>query len=350
MTAEDDIEQTVTRLANALDRLSAMTDRNCIITFHSHGDPDAVCSAYLLKRILHNAEVVSMDNLSAHGKRVAELLALPVKYMDVSEIESSGRPVIVVDTRSRRLLSGLSSAYIVIDHHDYADDPIDAEVQVVLPHAYSTTQIIYYLYNRQSGQSPSSDKYPSTLIPKMDPGIATAVLLGILDDTMGLREGNSELFEIIAELLKVSDKSFEELVRLTHDFSLTNKVNTVKACRTIKYDTAGDVIIVAARAPSNEGSVTTALSGFADVVFVGSIRQENARVSARARFVHVNLLKIVNKALEETGLKGSVGGHPYALGVSLENCSDKRLDEFLTVCLRTATRHLKSTMARDERT
>jgi len=123
---------------------------------------------------------------------------------------------------------------------------------------------------------------------------------------------------------------------------MSERIAVMKAIGRVKFDVIGDMIVSVSYGGSFEASSCRALMmAGADVVFVGSQRDEEFRISARAtqdivrKGIHLG--NIINGIGGETQTDG--GGHGGAAGISgtgdveamLHICMQRTMDEFRTI-------------------
>jgi nanoRNase/pAp phosphatase (c-di-AMP/oligoRNAs hydrolase) len=169
---------------------------------------------------------------------------------------------------------------------------------------------------------------------------ATALLGGMLTDSGHFQYAKPVMMRAFADLLQTSGVHMDEVFNLTRSpMVMSERIAVMKAIGRVKYDVIGDMMVSIAYGGSFEASSCRVLmTGGADVVFVGSQRGEEFRVSGRAaqdivrRGVHLG--EIIGEISGETDTDG--GGHGGAAGISgigdveamLHMCMQRTMDEF----------------------
>ncbi|MDR0198663.1 MAG: DHH family phosphoesterase [Methanomassiliicoccaceae archaeon] len=167
-----------------------------------------------------------------------------------------------------------------------------------------------------------------------------ALLCGMLTDSGHFSYANTQLLRTFADLMDRTGISMDEAMGLPRsEPGMSERVAVMKGMERSKFDRVGDMIVATSYGGSFEASVCKALLGAgADVVFVGSQRDDIFRLSARAdqemvrRGIHLgDILKNIGS---ETAADG--GGHGGAAGLSgtgdveamLHICMHRTMDEF----------------------
>jgi len=113
--------------------LKKLRKKNCIVTFHSLADLDALCAALTLQIELgKNCIVAAQDRVNSQCKRVIEpsLLKNVQKFSEVIEKNKSSK-IILLDCNEKTLVPKMKKdrAQILIDHHAKTKDSIKGQIE-----------------------------------------------------------------------------------------------------------------------------------------------------------------------------------------------------------------------------
>ncbi|MCL2509526.1 MAG: DHH family phosphoesterase [Methanomassiliicoccaceae archaeon] len=299
---------------------------NKVILVHGNADMDALGSAFAISVCFPNGDIFAPGGVD----RVAGLVAekLNIKVLEECDIGSYDL-VVVVDTSSPEQLKPsvqeIPEGSVVIDHHKptgkwegmhfFCDDT-----------RVSCCEIVKDIIESEGIEIPRE--------------AAVALLGGMLTDSGHFQYAKPKMLISFADLLEKNDIYMDEAFNLTRtQMTMSEKIAVMKAIGRVKYDNVGDMIVAASYGGSFEASSCRALLlAGADVVFVGSQRDEEFRISARAtqdsvrRGIHLG--NIIDGIGKETYTDG--GGHGGAAGISgtgdveamLHICVQKTMEEF----------------------
>jgi len=302
-----------------------LKDRKKIILVHGNADMDAVGSAYAVCRLFPPADICAPGGVDRVAKMVAEKLGADIlDEYDPSDYELA----VAVDTSSPEQFgpgcASLPEGSVVIDHHIptgkwtgmhiLCDDTRVSCVEIVLDMA------------RECGVP----------IPR---DVCMALLGGMLTDSGHFQFADPRLLRAFADVLEIGGVQMDEAMDLTRaPMSMSERVAVMKAIERSKFDRVGDMIVATSCGGSFEASSCRAImSAGADVVFVGSQREDCFRLSARAtqemvrRGIHLgDILKDIGAETMSDG-----GGHGGAAGISgtgdveamLHMCMRRTMDE-----------------------
>ncbi len=148
---------------------------------------------------------------------------------------------------------------------------------------------------------------------------ALALLFGMLTDSGYFRFAKKETLLTFSEIMGIHDIQMDEAMNLVDlDTDISERISQLKGAQRLKYWKVGEHIVATSQGSAYEASVCKSLLGLgADIVFVGSQRGEQFRVSARATQAMVrkgvHLGKLMGGVGSETSNGG--GGHPGAAGL-----------------------------------
>ena len=279
--------------------------KNKVILVHGNADMDALGSAYALKKAFPDADIYAPNSIDRVSKLVCEKLDIPYKEnCDLSSYEQ----VVVVDTSSPEQLEGVTDLpkdAIVIDHH--------------MPTGKWEGYNFYCDPTRTSCCEIVKDILDENGIP-IDRDMGLMLIGGMITDSGHFQFAKPGLLLAFADLMERCSINMDEAYNLTvAPASMSEKIAMLKAIERTKFDRVGNLIVATSYGGSFEASSCKAImAAGADVVFVGSQRDESFRLSARATQEAVrkgvNLGEIMKGIGTETMTDG--GGHGGAAGLS----------------------------------
>ncbi len=279
---------------------------NKVILVHGNGDMDAVGSAFALSVCFPKGDIFAPGGVDRVAGMAAEKLGIPI----LEECDIGGYDlVVVVDTSSPEQLkpgaAEIPLGSVVIDHHKPTGKWegmhfLCDETKV------SCCEIIKELAECSGSGIPRE--------------AALALLGGMLTDSGHFQYANPGMMRSFADLLQKSGIHMDEVFNLTRSqMTVSERIAVMKAVGRVKFDRVGDMIVSISYGGSFESSSCRALMMIgADVAFVGSQRDEEFRISARAtqeavrRGIHLG--NILGGISGETDTDG--GGHGGAAGLS----------------------------------
>ena len=275
-----------------------------LILLHGNADPDALGCGYAIARAFPEVDICAPGGLDKISKVIMSKLNLKVlDWVDVLNYDQ----VVVVDTASPDQLGEFADVpadTIVIDHHARSDRWGD-RTYYCDDTKRSCAEIIYQLLKIAG--------------VKIEKDVGLALLAGMLTD-VGVE---------IDEVTSMTD--------LEPDVS--ERISQLKGAQRIRFDRVGERIVAISVGSAYESSVCKGLLAIgADVAFVGSQRDQNFRLSARARPEMIRMGLHLGKLLEDIGVETSNdgGGHGGAAGLvgvgdveAILNISMQRTMDFL---------------------
>jgi nanoRNase/pAp phosphatase (c-di-AMP/oligoRNAs hydrolase) len=305
---------------------ASLKGKDKVILVHGNADTDAVGSAYALAECFPPAVIYAPGGVDRVAKMVMDKLGVTIlSECDLSDHEL----VVVVDTSSPEQFKPGSVAVpegsVIIDHHMPTDKWIgmkffcdDSKV--------ACCELIYEII-RAAGLSLTRDT-------------GMALLCGMLTDSGHFSFANTQMLRTFAEVMDITGIGMDEALDFPRsETSMSERVAVMKGMERSKFDRVGDMIVATSYGGSFEASVCKALlNAGADVVFVGSQREDMFRLSARAdqemvrRGIHLG--EIMKDIGRETVTDG--GGHGGAAGLSgigdveamLHICMQRTMNEF----------------------
>ena len=274
-----------------------------VVLLHGNADPDALGSAFAIQQAFGEVTIAAPGGMDRVSKVVASKLSIDVmEKVDLSEFDL----VAAVDSSSAEQLGVDGSLVsVVIDHH--------------APTGQWTGPLHYIDESRRSCAEIVLDLlHAADHVPDRRTGLALAA--GMLTDSGHFRFANAALLDSMASVLREARIGMDEVMDLTEmESDVSERVSQLKGAQRLRFDRVGDRIAAVSQGSAHESSVCRAiiLAG-ADVAFVGSQRDENFRISARAKQDMVRRGLHLGRLLDAVGgeTDNSGGGHAGAAGLT----------------------------------
>lgn len=276
-----------------------------VILVHGNADMDALGSAYALKTAFPDADIFAPNGVDRVSRLVAEKLG--IEFYEDCDL-SSYEQTIIVDTSSPEQLEmdyEVPKDAIVIDHH--------------MPTGKWDGYEFYCDQTRTSCCEIIKDILDEAGIP-IDRTMGLMLIGGMITDSGHFQFAKPDMLEAFADIMERCDINMDEAYNLTvAPVSISERIAMLKAVERTKFDRVGNYIVATSYGGSFESSSCRAImQAGADVVFVGSQRDDEFRISARATQETVrrglNLGNILQGIGQETMCDG--GGHGGAAGLS----------------------------------
>ena len=279
--------------------------KNKVILVHGNADMDAIGSAYALKIAFPNADIYAPTGIDRVSKVVVDKIGVEIlEECDLSTYEQ----VVIVDTSSPEQLESVTNIpknAIIIDHH--------------MPTGKWDEYDFYYDDSKTSCCEIIKGILDENQIP-IDRNMGLMLIGGMITDSGHFQFAKPDLLMDFADLMQRCDINMDEAYNLTlAPESISEKIAMLKAIERTKFDRVGSLIVATSYGGSFEASSCRAImAAGADVVFVGSQRDEEFRLSARAtqeavrKGVHLgDIMKGIGTETMNDG-----GGHGGAAGLS----------------------------------
>ncbi len=296
-----------------------------VILVHGNADMDALGSAYGIAMAFGDSDIFAPNSLDRVARMVAEKMDVRIlENCDLNDYEK----VVIVDTSSPEQLEGTFEVphdAIVIDHHK-PTGKWDVDTFYCDDSRTSCCEIVKELIDT-AGIDITRD-------------MGLMLLGGMLTDSGHFQFAKPSMLPVFSDIMVRCHIDMDEAMGLTHaTMSMSEKIAMLKAIERTRFDRVGEMIVAISFGGSFEASSCRAiLAAGADVVFVGSQRDENFRLSARAtqeavrKGVHLG--EIMSGIGKETTADG--GGHGGAAGLSgigdteamLHICMSRTMDVF----------------------
>ena len=312
-----------------MDILGKVDARSILLLCHQNADPDALCSAYALSKLLEEIEpnfmieIAASQGLSRLSRQI--LNYIPIEVVDSPRIEEADA-FILLDTNTLEQLGSWKmrieksgKPLIVIDHHIvHPQTERVSAVSVVDEHASSTCEIVFELFKQAHVRLGGKE--------------ALALFLGITYDTKHFTIATSKTFGIIVELIEAGVKVEEAIPMLTTVMDSSERIARLKAANRLRIVKMGEWLMVLSNVSSYQASAARALLGLgAHIAVVGGGRGGALVISMRAlkefyEETGVHLGRDIAQPLGEY-LHGMGGGHNTSAGVNGEGVLEDAFKE-----------------------
>ena len=293
--------------------------RSVLLLCHQNADPDALCSAFALSRLLKRlkpdaeVEVASPEGISRLSKALSDHLPIEVSSKEPNFEDAD--IIVMLDTNTTRQLGRwagrmrqCSSPLVVIDHHASHPETEKLATLTISDESSSSTCEIVYRFFRELGVTPSKQE-------------AEALFLGIAFDTKHFILASSDTFKTAADLVDAGVNAREALARLSLPMEPSERVARLKACRRLRLMRINGWLVAFSHVRSFQASAARALVELgAHIAVVGGERGDEIQISMRAdqdfyRQTSFHLGRDLAKPLGEY-LRGMGGGHSTAAGMN----------------------------------
>lgn len=306
--------------------IERLKDKKKVILTHGNSDMDAIGSAYGLKSAFGPADIYAPSGVDRVARMVAD--KLDIEILETADL-SAYDLVVIVDTSSPDLLQSpdlvIPPNSLVIDHHAPTGkwEGMDFHCDETRT---SCCEIVKEII-KDAGLT-------------IDRKAGLALLGGMLTDSGHFQFADSRMMRAFADIMDECAIPMDEALLLTRaPINMSEKTAAMKAVGRSKFEKVADMIVAVSYGSSFEAASCRALmASGADVVFVGSQRDDEFRVSARATQEMVRrgikLDAIMGQLSKETTTDG--GGHGGAAGMTgigdaeamVHMCMMKTMDEF----------------------
>jgi len=311
---------------NTAEIIERLKGKRKVILTHGNSDMDAIGSAYALRNAFGPADIYAPAGVDRVTRMVADKLEIPIlDSADISDYEL----VVVVDSSSPDLLQCpelvIPPNSLVIDHHAPTGkwEGMDFHCDETRT---SCCEIIKDIIDEAGIE--------------IDRASGLALLGGMLTDSGHFQYSDTRMLRTFADIQDRCGIPMDEALLLVRaPMNMSERLAAMKAIGRSKFDKVGDMIVAVSFGSSFEAASCRALlASGADVVFVGSQRDDEFRVSARATQEMVRrgikLDSILGQLSKETFTDG--GGHGGAAGMTgtgdaeamVHMCMMKTMDEF----------------------
>ena len=302
-------------------------DGGTLVLLHGNADPDALASGFAVQQSFPDVTIGVPGGLD----RLSKLLSAALGIKTVEKFSGiSKKRILILDTSGPEQINGevdLSGA-IVVDHHMKNDKWSGA--------------MLYYCDDTKSSCSEIVVELLKSAKKDISRDVALSLMYGMLTDTGYFKFAKPEALLTFAELMRGHNVHMDEAMGLVGvDIDISERISQLKGAQRLKYWKVGDYVVAVSQGSAFEASVCKSLLVLgADVVFVGSQRGEEFRISARATPALVrgglHLGRLLGSVGSETTNGG--GGHPGAAGIT--GVGD--VEAILNICAENALKALKN--------
>lgn len=305
----------IQKVISLIDELKA---KLVVLLCHHNADPDAVCAAFALSKLLKrlrpelNIEIAAAQGPSRLSKFL--LISLPVRLITQPRIEEADI-LMLLDTNTIQQLDDWServkasnAPLVVIDHHaSHPETERLATLCITDEEASSTCDIIYRFYKETEVEMGEVE--------------AKALFLGIAFDTRHFILASSDTLKTVAELIDVGVNAKETLSLLSLPMNYPERIARLKASRRVRLIRIQEWLVALSHVSAYQASAARALIALgAHVAVVAGQREEKIQVSLRAchdfhNKTGIHLGRDIAKPLGDY-LKGMGGGHSTSAGAN----------------------------------
>ena len=280
-------------------------DGGTLVLLHGNADPDALASAFAVQSAFPDVVIGTPGGLDRISKVLSGVIGIESRE-DFSDVRHER--ILILDTSGPEQLEGdfdLSKA-MVVDHHARNPKWESAKLYYCDDTKSSCSEIVYELLEA-AGKGIARD-------------VAKALMYGMLTDTGYFKFSKPATLITFSELMQLHGIQMDEVMGLVDvETDISERISQLKGAQRLKYWKVGNYIVAISQGSAFEASVCKALLSLgADVVFVGSQRGDQFRISARATQAMVrkgvHLGKLLGVVGSETTNGG--GGHPGAAGLT----------------------------------
>ena len=310
-----------------MERLRELLTGRILLLCHHNADPDAVCSAFGVQRLIESLDPTSKTEIFLPGgaskltRRIME--ALEIQVLDEASIDDYD-VLVILDTATPNQLEDWgkkvwesSAKKIFIDHHKTHPSMTEvADYSMIDESATSTCELVYTIY-AGLGIDPT-------------PEVAHALLLGIAYDSKHFSIATPTTLKAASALLEIHGPISDVLSMLRTERNRPERIARIKAAQRMQLHDVQGWTLATSRLSSFQASAARALIGLgADASVVCGSDKGNLRASLRStdRFyqgTRIHLGELAQALGEDFGGAGS--GHPTAAGVNCEGDPDLFLE------------------------
>lgn len=301
-----------------MDEIRAIRPRLIVILCHHNADPDAVCSAFAVSKLLNrvfpgvDVEIAGAQGLSRISQHIVD--TINVHVVSSPRIEEAD-VLFLVDTNTIQQLEdwgprveSSGKPLIVIDHHTPHPKTMGlAFLNFTDETSPSTCQVVHRLF-KDARLTVTEDE-------------ALALFLGMAYDTKHFTLANSETFKVAAELVDTGLDVKKALALLSIPMEPSERMARLKAAKRIRLVNMRGWIVAISHVSSHQASAARAIIALgAHVAVVVGKRKQLLRMSLRSvedfyAETGIHLGQDIAMPLGEH-ICGMGGGHSTAAGAN----------------------------------
>jgi phosphoesterase RecJ-like protein len=312
--------------------------RRILFLCHQNADPDALCSAYVVAKVLNRIDPRLRIGIGAAGgaSKISKRIIgeIPIRFDDLQHLDKMDL-FVLFDTNTVQQLGELGKRILgtkkpiaIIDHH--AASPTMrgvAQLRIVDEKSRSTCELVYNLIEKDG-----------IVLSKKE---ALCLFTGMAYDTRHFAIASAESFRVAAKLVDVGVDPEKVMKTLSMPLERSERIARLKAAQRIKIIDFKNWIVVFSRVSSHQASSARGLLSLgADVAVVGGESDSSIRASIRASgdFLDGTGIHIGRDLAQPLGesIGGAGGGHRGAAGIN----GGKNLERFFTECKRILAKKL----------
>lgn len=310
--------------------LSQLIDLNVSILTHEGGDPDSICSAYCLKKILGdyfkvgNVWIAVPDDPTAHTRILLDYFQVELNYdienanafivVDAGSPEQLGKYSEVVFEESRRI--------VVIDHHSNTMNKYPPSAKVYSNESYQSVSEIIYDLAQYVGFEFSLRELEGTLI-------------GMYYDTARFSIADLETSTKICRLINKGIILKDILARMEQSIDISERIARLKGATRMRVYRFGDWLIAITRVGKFQSSVARSLVSLGAHLAVAIGEADKSKVVAAIRasqdFVERTKINVGVDLAEKIGVRlgGHGGGHASAAHLECRVAMDELINHIV---------------------
>jgi len=306
---------------------TARLSKRILVIGHQNADPDAVCSAFLLSRLLKHLNrrlrvtVASPDGVSKVSARVLGHMRLDVaERAEPSEFDA----IFTVDTNTLQQLGSLQSPVedsgkplIMIDHHAiHPQTRSRADLLISDEKATSACEVVLKLYDALKLQMTKRD--------------ALAAFLGLAYETGHFAIATTRSLKLACRLIELGVNGTEALKIIRVPMDNSERIARLKSARRMNWDSIDGWLVASTAVGSYHASVARSLISLgAHLAVVGGERKDRLTLSFRSTgdfFAGTNFhLGRDLAAILGEKMNGAGGGHSTAAGATVQGNLDETI-------------------------
>ncbi|MEN2974368.1 MAG: DHH family phosphoesterase [Candidatus Caldarchaeales archaeon] len=317
-------------ISNLVRELQAIKGLRISILTHEGGDPDSICSAFVLRKVMReifqarDTFIIVPDTPTSHSKALLEYFSIDL-LQDPEDVEV----YVVVDAGSPEQLSEYhkiildkDKKVIVLDHHSETYRRYPSHVKIYSSESYqSLCELIYDL--------------SEFLGLELNLKEVEALLIGIYYDTVRLSVADMETSIKFCKLMSRGIELNNILSRLEHTMDASERIARLKGAARMKIYRFGNWLIVITNVRAFQSSVARSLVSLGAhlALAIGENEKNWLRGSIRASNDFVEETKI-NIGVDLAGdisykLGGYGGGHASAAHLECKGTIEELSDHVI---------------------
>ncbi|MBS7658202.1 MAG: DHH family phosphoesterase [Candidatus Bathyarchaeia archaeon] len=309
--------------------------RSVAVVCHQNADPDAICSAFALLKLLKKlnkrlkVSLVAPEGINKLSKQI--LKAIPVFFVEDLDLKFFDS-VFLVDTSSIKQLGEfgerilkLRKPVIIIDHHiKHPEMRRITKLFLINERATSTCEIVYNLYQ--------------SLKVKPLKIVAQALMIGLAFDTRHFTLANLQTFQTAVSLCKFGAKPEKAIELLKVPLERPERIARLKAAQRMEIKEIGNWMLATSTVSSFQASAARAIIALgADVAIVAGEKEGKLKASLRAtsEFYKVTGIHLGRDLAVPLGkfLNGVGSGHAIAAGVNGYGDLNETINQFTSLLM-----------------